>query len=504
MSRGKSTSELNNQVLLHNSELKRLKDNGVVKKPIALAVSIAGLVIGLNGCDSANSAAEANKNKVKNQLLSSNNSTVTPSVNDSVLVTIGAGKSNRIVWSDAERSLLQTLSITNLPDVAPDESNKYLSNPNAIELGKSLFFDPRLSETGTISCSTCHQPDREFSDGMRVASGVKPGQRNTPSLLGVSYQQWLFWDGRKDSVWSQALEPFENINEHNLTRVLVIKKVLGDEGYLKLYQSIFSDVPSLQEIAEWPDNASPKGDIEALKRWKSLPVETRKKINRVYSNIGKAIAAFEATLKFPESKFDRFLSRLEQGETNPTGIVDTVGRVSTAGITATGIKNTSSEPADTASGAVFTNAEQLGLKLFIGKASCISCHHSPLLSSQHFQNIGTGVRGKDMGRSQVAEAQVWDKFNCLGEYSDAPKESCDDLKFMSKNRHELSGSFKVPGLRNVVKTAPYMHDGRFKTLDEVVHFYANPPSQKRTGHHLPEISLDETEQKYLTEFLKTL
>ena len=144
------------------------------------------------------------------------------------------------------------------------------------------------------------------------------------------------------------------------------------------------------------------------------------------------------------------------------------------------------------------------MKLFIGKASCISCHHSPLLSSQHFQNIGTGVRGKDMGRSQVAEAQAWDVFNCAGEYSDAPKESCADLKFMSKNRHELSGSYKVPGLRNVGKTAPYMHDGRFKTLEEIAHFYANPPSQKRTGHHLPEINLDQQEQAYLVEFLKTL
>lgn len=388
----------------------------------------------------------------------------------------------QLLWSDDEKSLLKTLSINNLPDFPVDPSNKYLSNSAAIKLGKKLFFDPRLSQTGTVSCGTCHQPERHFSDGMRVASGVQPGKRNTPSLLGVSHQQWLFWDGRKDSVWAQALDPFENPNEHNLTRVSVVKKVLDDQEYLRLYKSVFGDTLPVKEYQSWPQEANPNGDISRLKLWKSLPIESRKTINRIFVNIGKSIAAYEATLKFPESRFDRFL--------------DNLGKVEGASSMESNGKDIMED--------TLSNNEQLGLKLFIGKASCISCHHSALLSNQHFQNIGTGVRGKDMGRSQVAESQAWDVFNCLGEYSDASESDCKNLKFMSKDRHGLSGSFKVPSLRNVSKTAPYMHDGRFKTLNDVVRFYVNPPSQKRTGHHLPEINLDEKEQKQLTDFLRSL
>lgn len=373
-------------------------------------------------------------------------------------------------WSDSEKVLLKTLSIKHLPELPLDPSNQYLHNQVAIEFGKRLFFDPSLSQTGTISCSTCHQPSRQFSDGMRVANGVKLGMRNTPSLLGVAHQQWLFWDGRKDSVWAQALEPFEDPNEHNLTRIAVIQKVFGNTEYFQRYESIFKDTPSAEEFESWPESANPNGDIKSLKLWKSLTIETRKRINQVYANIGKSIAAYEATLKFPESRFDHFLSQLDQGSELT----------------------------------VLSENEQLGLKLFIGKASCINCHHSALLSSQHFQNIGTGTRGKDMGRSQVAEAQAWDEFNCLGDYSDAPESACNKLKFMSKDRHELAGSYKVPSLRNVSKTGPYMHDGRFKSLGEVVLFYINPPSQKLTGHHLPEIKLDEKEQDRLINFLNTL
>ncbi|PID46491.1 MAG: cytochrome-c peroxidase [Proteobacteria bacterium] len=387
-----------------------------------------------------------------------------------------------ISWSDAERALLKTLSLSNLPKVPLDPSNQYIGNPDAIAFGQQLFFDPGLSQTGTVSCSSCHQPQRHFSDGMQVASGIKPGTRNTPSLLGSAYQQWFFWDGRKDSAWSQALEPFENPNEHNLTRIEVIQKVLGDKHYYPRYQAIFADAPTAEVFATWPSDATPKGDINSLKKWKSLSLESRQQINRIYANIGKSIAAFEATLKFPESRFDQFVQQLS--------LMDQQANDNAAA-------GSNEKPA-------LSMTEQQGLKLFLGKASCVSCHHSALLSSQHFQNIGTGVRGKDMGRSQVAEAQAWDEFNCLGAYSDAPKEACKNLKFMSKNRHELAGNFKVPTLRNIAKTAPYMHDGRFKTLQEVVGFYVNPPSQRLTGHHLPKIDLNDKEVSQLIAFLKAL
>lgn len=378
--------------------------------------------------------------------------------------------SNKVVWSDAEKSFLQTLSIRNLPEVRIDLSNRYQLDKSAIKLGEKLFFDTTLSSNGKVSCATCHQPNNQFLDGKKVASAIGEGIRNTPSLLGVSHQQWFFWDGRKDSAWAQALEPLENPVEHNLTRVEVIKKILANPDYKKAYTQIFTELPTQAELDSWPSAAKPNGDLASLKLWKALPIASRKQINRVFSNIGKSLAAFETTLKFPVSRFDRYLDQLKNNETVTE----------------------------------LTTNEEAGLKLFTGKAACISCHHSPLLTSQHFQNVATGIPGKDTGRSMVAEAQRWDVFNCLGEYSDAPKEQCKDLTFMNNNRHTLSGSFKVPSLRNVVNTAPYMHDGRYKTLAEAVEHYSNPPDPKLVEHHMPMVTLDEAEQQQLLQFLKTL
>ena len=374
------------------------------------------------------------------------------------------------IWTAQEKQQLLSLSAHHLPKAGEDLSNQYQNNEQAIALGAKLFFDARLSDSGTISCSVCHQPNREFSDGLRVASGLEQGKRNTPSLLGVSHQKWFFWDGRKDSLWAQALEPFEDTTEHNISRTKLLKIVLEDPDYKGLYSSVFKEAPSNMELASWPENASPQRDLKELKAWKALAKNTRKKINRAFSNLGKAIAAYETTLIFKTSRFDQYLNDLK----------------------------------DDKSSSHLNESEVAGLKVFIGKAKCMTCHSSPLLSNQHFQNIGTGIRGKDMGRSAVAETQAWDIFNCLGEFSDAPKSYCSDLKYMSKDRHALSGSFKVPSLRNVSNTAPYLHDGRFKTLGQVVDFYLDPPSKRRSGNHLPTIVLNEKEQSQLIEFLKTL
>ena len=101
----------------------------------------------------------------------------------------------KTLWTTAEKQLLLSLSASNLPNVAEDLSNRYQNNEQAALLGAKLFFDTRLSDSGTISCAVCHQPNRDFSDGLRTASGLQKGKRNTPSLLGVSHQKWFFWDG---------------------------------------------------------------------------------------------------------------------------------------------------------------------------------------------------------------------------------------------------------------------------------------------------------------------
>ena len=387
-------------------------------------------------------------------------------------ITVDSASNNEElpVWTPEQKQQLLSISLSQLPKSGKDLSNRYQQDKQAIALGAKLFFDTRLSKSGTISCSVCHQPNRDFSDGLKVASGLAKGTRNTPSLLGASHQTWFFWDGRKDSLWAQALEPIENPIEHDLSRTQALKFVLSDADYRKQYESIFKHIPTRSAVDAWPNDASPQRDLESLKTWKSLPSETRHEINVAFSNLGKAIAAYEATLNFKPSRFDQYLDDL----------------------------------ADNKASTALSKPEVAGLSLFIDKAQCSLCHFSPLLSSQHFQNIGTGIRGKDMGRSEVAETQAWDIFNCLGKYSDAPEGYCKDLEYMSKDRHSLSGSFKVPSLRNIMNTAPYMHDGRFKTLEEVIELYTTVPEKRRLGNHLPPITLDETEKNQLLQFLKTL
>lgn len=355
---------------------------------------------------------------------------------------------------------LFSLTLDKLPKVQ-DASNHVLHNPAAIELGRALFFDTRLSRNGKVSCASCHQPGKAFSDGKTVAEALASGVRNTPSLLGVAHNDWFFWDGRKDSLWAQALEPLENPVEHGLTRTSITHVLLSDDAYRKQFTALFGPQPELQWLHALPEEASPSGTLPQLQAWKQLDSKQRNQIDRTFSNAGKAIAAYVSTLEPTANLLD----------TSPDKL-----------------------PPDIAAGA----------RLFAGKAQCILCHSGPLLSNQAFQNIGTGIAGKDSGRAAVLDKVRNDRFNCQGEYSDAPKDDCIELKYMPRSRHALTGAFKVPGLRNVANTAPYFHDGRAQTLEKVVDYYVEASQKPNRDNDLPTISLSEEEKNYLLSFLQIL
>ncbi|HEX7830656.1 MAG TPA: cytochrome-c peroxidase, partial [Thermoanaerobaculia bacterium] len=113
---------------------------------------------------------------------------------------------------------MSDLSIANLEPLAKDATNRFADNAAAAALGKELFFDPSLSANGKVSCASCHQPEREFQDGVALAQGVGTTNRRTMPIAGTAYSPFLFWDGRKDSQWSQALGPLESAVEHGGTR----------------------------------------------------------------------------------------------------------------------------------------------------------------------------------------------------------------------------------------------------------------------------------------------
>jgi cytochrome c peroxidase len=203
--------------------------------------------------------------------------------------------------------------------------------------------------------------------------------------------------------------------------------------------------------------------------------DARREVSRVFANMGKAIAAYEKTLAHSPSRLDRY--------------IDGVLRQ------------------DPQSQQLLTADEKSGLRLFIGKAQCITCHTGPLLTDQQFHNTGVAPRpgGKpDMGRGAALAKLLQDEFNCLGKYSDARPEQCDELRFLSSDDHTLDGAFKVPGLRGVAQRAPYMHAGQIATLEDVVRHYNQAPAAAAGHTELKPLRLSEREVRELVAFLGTL
>ena len=209
--------------------------------------------------------------------------------------------------SQDEKSIIASLALPALPPLPPDASNRFSENPVAQKLGEALFFDTRLSANGAVACAMCHLPDRQFQDDRPLAIAIGTNTRRTMPLSGVSWGRWFFWDGRKDSLWSQALGPLENPVEHGSDRTTLVSIVASN--YRAQYESLFGPLPELPSV-----KASPLGDKSARVQWGALPVEVKDAVDRAFSNTGKAIAAFERTIKPHQTRFDRFASFIAAGK----------------------------------------------------------------------------------------------------------------------------------------------------------------------------------------------
>jgi len=283
-------------------------------------------------------------------------------------------------------------------------------------------------------------------------------------LIGSAYGSWFFWDGRKDSLWSQAIGPIESAEEHGFTRTMCAHLV--SDNYRKDYEAIFGKLPKLDQ-KNCPPHASPgTGNAAALKAWKAMEPADRDMVNRIYANFGKAIAAFVRQILPQPAPFDRYVDAVVMNDL-------------------------------AAADALISRDAVLGLRLFIGKAKCTNCHLGPLFTINGFHNIG--LITPDQGRAQGIDEVLADEFNCLGKYSDAKPEECAELRFIDTNTRKYVGAFKTPTLRNVAERPPFMHAGQFKTLDEVLNFYQTSPS-----HEIEHQQLSTTELQRIKAFLATL
>jgi cytochrome c peroxidase len=162
-----------------------------------------------------------------------------------VLATAAAGwswlASGEPGWSPAETKLIASLSLSTLPPLPPDPSNAVGDDPAAAALGRALFFDTRLSGNGKVACASCHLPDKQFQDGTPLASGMGQTNRRTMPIASTAYNPWFFWDGRRDSQWSQALGPLESAVEHGTDRTQIAHIIAA--AYAMDYEAVFGAYP---------------------------------------------------------------------------------------------------------------------------------------------------------------------------------------------------------------------------------------------------------------------
>ncbi len=222
-----------------------------------------------------------------------------------VVMSISTGQKNpkwTQKWTEEELEIIETLWIGSLEKLPPDPTNKVADDPRAASLGHKLFFDTRFSLDGTVACATCHKPELGFQDGLPRGIGIGDMKRRTIPIEGTAYSPWLFWDGRKDSQWAQALGPMESAVEHGGNRTMCAHPVT--RYYSAEYEALFGPLPDLSDTSRFPVSAGPVDDPAARAAWDNMAPEDKKEITRIYPNMGKSIAAYERRIVPGPSRFD--------------------------------------------------------------------------------------------------------------------------------------------------------------------------------------------------------
>ncbi len=385
-----------------------------------------------------------------------------------------------VVFTDAERARI--LELSPLPAPPPDPTNRFADDERAARLGQALFYDKRFSGKGEVSCSTCHEPERSWTDGRSVGQAIGRLTRNTPALWNVAYNRWFTWDGRKDSLWSQALLPLEDPREHGGSRLQYAHLLCADAAYRPAYEAIFGPLPDLSDAALYAAEGRPiPGDPDHPHSvaWHAIPVKHRAPIDRVFANMGKALAAYQRKLLSRHAPFDTFVEGVRENDAEKRAALPPLAR--------------------------------RGLQLFLGRGNCHICHAGPNFTDLEFHanRLPLVERApEDRGRHEGIGFLKEDPFNAIGLFSDQITGTPHaKIAYLFRNVHNW-GEFKTPSLRNVALTAPYMHDGSMATLEDALHFYSTlenaQPAHKGGDKLLQALRLSAAETEALLAFLDSL
>ncbi|MBK8014938.1 MAG: hypothetical protein IPK13_26775 [Deltaproteobacteria bacterium] len=475
----------------------------------------------------------------------------------------------------SERSWSLIESLAHLPPPDPDPANKYVGNSDAEALGQQLYFDTALSGVATqtdalgrpspparapkgvptqLACASCHDPASGGSDRTSVPGYVSVGAGwydvNSMPTVNSAYYKVKYWNGRYDSLVWQAMAVIESPFSMNGTRLQVAWRI--HDAYRATYDQIFGAEHPFPFPAAFDDITTESFQDQALDarfRCSSVdecPAETcrlvatstsgtgkktcvprfplagksngggcdaedpehdpfdcmapedQEAITRVYVNVAKAIAAYEYLLVSRNSLFDRWVDEGPDSD-------------------------------------LISSEARHGAALFVGKASCIDCHSTPLLSDNDFHNIGVPHPGAPVPTEADCpegdprcdcvtpkNCQPWGAFTGLGklqagtefridsvQWSDDPEDRSRQDYYARPLDDTLIGAWRTPGLRDVALTAPYMHNGAYKTLLEVVRHYneggtSEGVAPELKSKHLEPLSMSDDEMNALVAFLKTL
>lgn len=345
-------------------------------------------------------------------------------------------------FTENEMDLVRGMSLAKLGEPPPDPTNEYGDVPLAVAFGKVLFSDALLSPSGNVSCATCHDPARDFTDGVAQSMGVGKVDRNSPGVALAAHSPWQFWDGRADTLWMQALGPFEDPNEFGSSRLFVAHQVT--QRYATEYASVFGAKYPLPDLSALPASGKP-GDSA----YDALSAGDKDKVTRIFVNVGKAIAAFERAIHVKPNALDRYAD----GDS-----------------------------------AALTSPQKDALGLFL-RSGCVQCHWGPRLTDDafHVLRFGTGRQDAkaDVGREGGLLKLSTSEFTASSPWSDAPSLA----KPFVVDAPSMLGAFKTPTLRGLPTSAPYGHGGTLKTLFDVSKHYG-----ERGLEHADSLAVGTTEQ----------
>jgi len=395
---------------------------------------------------------------------------------------------------ESVRQRLRALSPPELPPPPADPTNAYLADPRAAAFGKQLFFDTRFSgplldeanngdpatlglqgETGKVGCVSCHVPSSGFSDTRSTRAQISLGSgwthRRAKPLFDSAQSSFLNWDGRRDSGFSQPFTPLEDPAEMNSSRLFAAQQIAT--LYRAEYEAIFGPLPSLERYptVAAADAGCTELPANVIHGSCTKPGTDDPEVTRVVVNMGKAIQAYTRTLTCGPSRFDAWVA----GDAH-----------------------------------ALSSDEQAGALLFVGKGRCDGCHSGPYFSDHFFHNVGLRPDFRffvapidDPGAQSGLRALLSDELNSRGAYSDGYD---GRLEKLPSDLSGLLGAFSTPGLRCVSRRPSFLHTGQFRSLEDVVDFFAKGGNESGflgTSENAPR-DLSATEKAQLVAFLRAL